>query len=48
MAESCDAWRTKVCADAVMEVAAAGAEGAVCFAEVVAAFIEAAEFLLVG
>ena len=39
------AGRAKVCADAIMKVAATGAEGTVRFAEVKTAFVEGAEFL---
>ena len=45
VAETRDAGRSQVRADAVVEVAAARAETAVGFAQVFAAFVEAAEFL---
>lgn len=50
MREASYARGAQVRADSVVEVAAAGAQGAMRFAEVFAAFIEAAEFLflLVG
>lgn len=45
MREAGFAWGAQVCADAVVQVAAAEAERFVGFAEVVAAFVESAEFL---
>jgi len=45
MREAGDAWRAKVCADALVEISAAGAEGAVGSAEIFASFVESTELL---